>query len=361
MKHVAVLGCGNWGTTIANLLATDIDVSIFDNNVKMYVHETELEFEGKTRKLSEIINNLHINPKYLPDVKLSENVVAVTNFVDLKNTDVLIVCVPHQFLHTVREVYEVILKKEELIVINLAKGLVFEEKLSTPSEFVSHLINKKCSTLQGANIAHEIANKVVAETLIGYHDEFEKRIFKSLFVKPYFQVKFVKYNPTIDVYGALKNVVSFAYGIIEGIIESQGKENEHDKIVFGSNTKVIVLRRGISEILKFIEEEGYKGGKELFLETCGIADLIVSCEKGRNKQCGKMVCEAVKSCQSEKGMLSDILEEKFNGQKIQGMDTVKILYEYLKSKNRQNDFLMIKMVYELLFETCDLSPVYEFI
>lgn len=211
----------------------------------------------------------------------------------------------------------------------------------------------------GANIAHEVADELYSETLIGCHDEYEQKLFERLFSKPHFKPKFIDYNPTMEVFGALKNVVSFAYGIIEGIIEKGCKDDSN--VRFGSNTKVVILRKGIEEMLKFIEEEGYKNGPELFLETCGLADLLVSCEAGRNKMCGARICDALNECKDGHLKLSEVLENYFGGQKIQGMDTLKTLYEYLESKNKQHEYMIITMLYELLFGTCDLSPLYEYL
>lgn len=145
MKNVAVLGCGNWGTAIGK----GIDEDVFRKEVKMYVHDVTVEYKGKTQHLSTFINEQHKNPKYLPDITLEENVVDVTEFSDLADTDILVICVPHQFLKSVRGVFELITRKESIVLINLAKGMIFEKSLSTPSEYVSQLVGIKCSSLQG--------------------------------------------------------------------------------------------------------------------------------------------------------------------------------------------------------------------
>lgn len=59
----------------------------------MYVHEEEV----KGRKLTEIINQEHENIKYLPGVKLPENVIAVDSAVEAaQGADLLIFVLPHQ-------------------------------------------------------------------------------------------------------------------------------------------------------------------------------------------------------------------------------------------------------------------------
>jgi glycerol-3-phosphate dehydrogenase (NAD+) len=57
--------------------------------------EADYQFEGK--KLTEVINETHINKKYLPDVNLGDNVVAVPDIVKaVKGATALVFVMPHQ-------------------------------------------------------------------------------------------------------------------------------------------------------------------------------------------------------------------------------------------------------------------------
>lgn len=54
-----------------------------------------IQFEGQ--KLTEIINSTHVNKKYLPDVQLPENVVAIPDIVEaVKGATALVFVMPHQ-------------------------------------------------------------------------------------------------------------------------------------------------------------------------------------------------------------------------------------------------------------------------
>ena len=65
----------------------------------MWVYEEKLP-DGSL--LSHTINTQHENPKYLPGIRLPENVVAVTDLVEaVKDADMLIFVIPHQFLKRV--------------------------------------------------------------------------------------------------------------------------------------------------------------------------------------------------------------------------------------------------------------------
>ena len=62
----------------------------------MWCREETLE-DGS--KLTDVINQKHENVKYLPDQKLPENVVAEADLITaVKDADILIFVVPHQFV-----------------------------------------------------------------------------------------------------------------------------------------------------------------------------------------------------------------------------------------------------------------------
>jgi glycerol-3-phosphate dehydrogenase (NAD+) len=72
-KKIAIIGSGNWGSTIAKIIGNNVlDSKIFEPKVKMYVYEEMIN----DRKLTEIINTDHENVKYLPGHKLPNNVVS---------------------------------------------------------------------------------------------------------------------------------------------------------------------------------------------------------------------------------------------------------------------------------------------
>lgn len=61
----------------------------------MWVYEEECQ----GRKLTDVINETHENPKYLPGFRLGDNVVACPSLADtVAGADVVIFCAPHQFL-----------------------------------------------------------------------------------------------------------------------------------------------------------------------------------------------------------------------------------------------------------------------
>ena len=64
---VAVIGAGSWGTALAQTLALN------GHNVSLWARKDSV-VHG--------INHEHVNPRYLSDAKLSDNIVATTSYRD---------------------------------------------------------------------------------------------------------------------------------------------------------------------------------------------------------------------------------------------------------------------------------------
>jgi glycerol-3-phosphate dehydrogenase (NAD+) len=68
----------------------------YDQEILMWCKEEILD-DG--RKLTEVINETHENVKYLPGTKIPDNVIAVSDLgQSVKNADILIFVIPHQFV-----------------------------------------------------------------------------------------------------------------------------------------------------------------------------------------------------------------------------------------------------------------------
>eukprot|EP00199_Chlamydomonas_sp_CCMP681_P002344 CAMPEP_0119107598 /NCGR_PEP_ID=MMETSP1180-20130426/11493_1 /TAXON_ID=3052 ORGANISM="Chlamydomonas cf sp, Strain CCMP681" /NCGR_SAMPLE_ID=MMETSP1180 /ASSEMBLY_ACC=CAM_ASM_000741 /LENGTH=420 /DNA_ID=CAMNT_0007093113 /DNA_START=27 /DNA_END=1285 /DNA_ORIENTATION=+ len=106
---VAMIGSGAWACAAVRMAAQttrqDDPANEFQEEVILWVNEEmkdgKLVRGGyKGRKLTEIINETHENPKYLPGVDLGYNVKAIPNLLEaVKDADCIILCAPHQFLH----------------------------------------------------------------------------------------------------------------------------------------------------------------------------------------------------------------------------------------------------------------------
>ncbi|KAF1815984.1 glycerol-3-phosphate dehydrogenase-like protein [Eremomyces bilateralis CBS 781.70] len=400
-KHkVTVVGSGNWGSTIAKVVAenTRENPNLFEPIVQMWVYEEEVsipksskhydassELCSKPQPLSQLVNQLHENIKYLPNIALPENVVANPSIEDaVKDSSILIFNLPHQFIPKIcRLLGGKILPFAR--GISCIKGVeVSESGIRLLSDQIGEELGIYCGALSGANIATEIAMEKYSETTVAYdppamdsrqpspsgspstsqvnlvttdlgdlHSATSKQAqpsktklqalpadypplthetMKKLFHRPYFHVRLVSDTAGVSLGGALKNIIALAAGFVDGL-------------GWGDNAKAAVMRVGILEMVRFgqafFSTTHHTRATTFTEESCGVADVVTSCMGGRNFRCAKMALE--------RGMTVEEIEEKeLNGQKLQGISTAREVNAFLKSQGMEADFPLFTAVYNIL-------------
>ncbi|XP_054281544.1 glycerol-3-phosphate dehydrogenase [NAD(+)], cytoplasmic isoform X2 [Macrosteles quadrilineatus] len=325
-KKVCIVGSGNWGSAIAKIVgANAARLDSFSDEVTMYVYEEMID--GK--KLTEIINTTHENVKYLPGHKLPPNVVAVPDVVDAaKDADILIFVVPHQFIRTLCS--NLLGKiKSTAVGLSLIKG--FDKAEGGGIDLISHIITRhlkiQMTVLMGANLAGEVAEEKFCETTIGCKDKQLGSVLRDLFQTENFRVVVVDDVDTVEVCGALKNIVACGAGFVDGL-------------GLGDNTKAAVIRLGLMEMIKFVDVF-YPGSKlSTFFESCGVADLITTCYGGRNRKISEAFVKTGKS-------IKELEDEMLNGQKLQGPYTADEVNYMLRNKGMEDKFPLFTAVHKI--------------
>ena len=366
-EKVCIVGSGNWGSAISIPIGNNCKrLSHCQNNVNMWVYEEEIESAGERRKLTDIINSKHENVKYLPQIQLPNNVIAVPDIEEAcRDATLLIFVLPHQFLPP-------LLSKIKNVVhpscrgISLIKGMDFEANTKSPV-LVSRQIEKSmssstapfhCGVLMGANVANEVAKGQVCESTLACDfasldgtvdvNELTRLIFDS----PTLRVQHVKDVAGTEACGALKNVIALGAGFVDGL------EN------LGGNTKAALLRIGLLEMSSFCKQFFEGVCDETFLQSCGMADLITTCYGGRNRKCAEAFAKA-RSFDQQKNWSEDdckklwarLEKELLNGQKLQGTLTAKEVYTTLLSKRTLDTYPLIKIIYEISFRGVPVSKI----
>ncbi|KAL4788848.1 NAD-dependent glycerol-3-phosphate dehydrogenase N-terminus-domain-containing protein [Aspergillus venezuelensis] len=375
-KHqVAVIGSGNWGSTIGKILAenTSSQTDTFEKTVRMWVFEEDIEvpedsphrskFGSEKQKLTHVINETHENVKYLPGIKLPSNLVATPDIEEaVKDATILVFNLPHQFIgKTLDQIKGKIVPHAR--AISCIKGVDVSDGVVTLfSELVMEKLGIYCGALSGANIAPEVAAERLCETTIGYDtppmdltsndgspkdnlikvDEQRQKetkptstklqpvpqdyphvdgdLWEKLFSRPYFFVHVVKDVAGVALGGALKNIVALAAGFVAG----KG---------WGENTKAAAIRMGVGEMIRFGRTWFPRSVNEKTFteESAGIADLVASCYGGRNVRSATHAVEQGVS-------VGEIEEKEMNGQKLQGVSTAQAVYEFLEKHGKTDDF-----------------------
>ncbi|KAL4089510.1 hypothetical protein QTP88_024534 [Uroleucon formosanum] len=313
-QKVCILGSGNWGSAIARIIGSNAArLDSFDSCVNMWVYEEMIE--GK--KLTEIINITHENVKYLPGKKLPENVVAVPDAAEaVKDADILVFVVPHQFIPKLCSSLEGFIKPSAT-ALSLIKGFDVAEGggIALISQIIQKHLKIEVSVLMGANLANEIADEKFSETTI------------DVIQTDYFRVSVVDDVEAVEACGALKNIVAVGAGFVDGL-------------KLGDNTKAAIIRIGLMEMIKFVEKFYSDARLSTFLESCGVADLITTCYGGRNRKVSEAYVTSGKS-------IEELEKELLNGQKLQGPITAAEVNYMLKNKNMENDFPLFTTVHKI--------------
>jgi len=329
-KKVALVGSGNWACAIASIVGRNCKVNDkLDDNVNMWVFEEEVD----GRKLTEIINTEHENVKYLPGIKLPENIIAVPDVAAaVKDANILIFCLPHQFLPKVCADVKGN-HADDCIAVSLIKAVEFDDKgVVLISDMLREQLDMDVSVLMGANLAGEVAKGSFCETTIGYRVRSHGELLKLVFNDPLFRVGMANDVDGVEVCGALKNVVALGAGFCDGL-------------GLGQNSKGAIIRIGLMEIINFAQTHFPGVRDKTFFESCGIADLVVTCYGGRNRQCAEAFVKADGAKSFE-----DIEKELLNGQKLQGTLTVKEVYRILERDGTLEEYPLFSSIYRIAFE-----------
>jgi len=150
--------------------------------------------------------------------------------------------IPHQFVtKSCNDIKGKI--KSSAIGISLIKGLLTrpDGQMKLITDEIKEILKIDTCVLMGANIANEVADDKFCEATIGSRNSRNGDQLKKIFQTENFRITVVQDDQTVEVCGALKNVVACAAGFSDGL-------------KFGDNTKAALIRLGLYEMIKFTEK-----------------------------------------------------------------------------------------------------------
>lgn len=172
----------------------------------MYVYEEQID--GKN--LSSIINETHENVKYLPNIKLPENLKAVTDVAkSVENADILFLVLPFQFVERILTSIKGNVK-EGAYAVTLAKGVYYDpasKDLLLLSQIAKNVLQKPCYSMMGANIATEVALEHLCETTVGCDNAQHTKELKQILSCDSFLVQDSMDVAPVEMLGALKVIL----------------------------------------------------------------------------------------------------------------------------------------------------------
>lgn len=219
-----------------------------------------------------------------------------------------------------------------VFAVSLIKGVDMSQKgLTLTSNVIKETLGGvDCSVLMGANVASEVAAKYFCESTLGCTDLEHGEILRKLFSRTYFRVAVCADAQTVELCGALKNIVGIGAGICDGL-------------GYGSNTKAAVIRIGLKEMMNVSRELVGGGLESTFLESCGVADLVTTCYAGRNRKVAEAFVKTGKT-------FPELEKEMLNGQKLQGHTSAAELHELLKEHGLIEKYPLFTAIYRICYE-----------
>ncbi|MCS7046099.1 MAG: NAD(P)-dependent glycerol-3-phosphate dehydrogenase [Gemmataceae bacterium] len=255
----AILGAGGWGTAVAVVLSQNPAhrVSLWSARP---THAAALQHERENRR-------------YLPGVPIPPAVELTTDIdAAAAEADLLITAIPTIYLR------DVLLRCAGHVppvcpALSLTKGIEIAT-FRRPTEIIAETLGPRpVAVLSGPSHAEEVARGMPTTVVVASRNYDLARWIQQRFTSERFRVYTNQDLIGVELAGALKNVISIAAGISDGL-------------GFGDNAKSALLARGLAEMARF----GVALGAEqaTFWGLAGMGDLITTCisRHGRNRQVG---------------------------------------------------------------------------
>lgn len=301
--NVGVIGAGAMGTAVAQTVALNANVLLY----------------ARREEICEDININKVNSQYFPNVKLHENIFAVNDLNELKDVEIIFLCIPSSVMREmVNKLNNIV--DSDCIFVNTAKGI--ENKTNkTMSNIIEEITKRPPVAFSGPNIASEMVKNLSASTTIACKDEDYLNKVKNVLVTDSFKV-----NANTDVIGTefcgiIKNVVAISQGICEGMD-------------INNNAKFAVFTKSYIETKDIIEKLG--GKRDTVDDYCGFGDIVTAStlSVSRNHTLGVLRGQGI------------VVDEKASGVLFEGKNTTLILKNLCEELNI--DSLTVNFVYDVI-------------
>ena len=331
-KPIGVIGAGNFGSTIANILAQHSKVLLFSRH------------ESVVKSISEKHENRGL-PIH-PNVTATDNISQIAS-----RCDVIFPMVPSgnframmkdlsPYLHP----YHILIHGTKGFDVTLPVGETLQsvQKLSrkqvkTMSEVIrEESVVVRIGCLAGPNLSKELAQQQPAATVVASPFNEVIQTGKRLLRNDRFQVYENHDLIGVELAGVLKNIIAIASGALSGL-------------GYGENAKGLLISRGAVEMVYLGRALG--GNTSAFLGLAGIGDLVATCNSptSRNFTVGYRMAKG----ESLPSILTD-MEEIAEG--VNTVQIVKKCADFYKVRA-----LITENIYKVLFEDMTVQEALDYL
>ncbi|MBX2965905.1 MAG: NAD(P)-dependent glycerol-3-phosphate dehydrogenase [Cyclobacteriaceae bacterium] len=320
-KPIGVIGAGNFGSVVANLLSRQHSVLLYarDEQVVKRILETH---ENRGYKMNSRVTPTN-DLKYLAE-----------------NCDIIFPIVPSAHFRSMMQKlsahlhpYHILIHGTKGLDITLPEGKTIEtvntlnrSQVKTISEVIrEESVVVRVGCLAGPNLSKELAERHPAATVIASPFNEVVSLGKKLLRSDKFQVYGNSDLIGVELAGVLKNIIAIASGALSGM-------------GYGENAKGLLISRGAVEMIHVGKALG--GNVKAFLGLAGIGDLVTTSNStlSRNFQVGYKLAKG------------QTLQEIITGmdEVAEGVNTVRIIKKCADHYKLRAP--ITNMLYKVLFE-----------
>ncbi len=306
MDRVAVIGAGALGTALAQTVAENVD--------EVYLHL-------RREELKEEINETRFNEEYYPNTQLKDNIIATTDYDDIKDCKVIILAIPSSAFRSVLKRLKGLIR-EDAILVTTAKGIEYPS-LKTMGNLIEEYFDDQYVALSGPNFASEIMLRLSTVSNIASRSHENAEIVKSILDTPQFKVKIINDVVGLEICGVTKNINAIANGICEGM-------NINENARYG------VLTKGFEDTKKIIKSIG--GDESTASEYCGFGDLVLTSTsmESRNHTLGMLYGQRL------------IIDENASGVVFEGKNSIMAIKDICNHNNIKS--VIVDFVYAVIIK-----------
>ena len=261
MSKVVVLGAGQWGSTLAQVLCDA------GNHVLIW---------GRNQEVVDEINNKHTNAHYLGENALPLGLKATTDIKEaFEYSTIYVMAVPAQTLRENLKIWKPYVQPGAVFVSSL-KGIEVST-LSRMTEIIQEVMETdNVAIITGPNLANELILRQPAGAVAAAATNVLAEKVQKLFATPYYRVYTSVDVLGCELAGSIKSVIALAVGISIGL-------------GFGENTQAMLITRGLNEVARLCA--AHNADPLSAAGLAGMGDLVASCGSSlsRNRTFGEVL------------------------------------------------------------------------
>jgi glycerol-3-phosphate dehydrogenase (NAD(P)+) len=262
--RIAILGAGAWGTALAISLSANTSSG---HHVTLWTRSPD--------HLAELVSE-RTNRRYFPDFSLPDSL-QLTSVLDAAVEDAELALIVVSISGLRKTLRGIVASGKVVPIVWGCKGFEAQSaKLPHQVAQEEYAGLAPCGVLSGPSFAQEVARGLPAALTLASHDEGFSRNVAAQLHTARLRVYSSRDVVGVETGGAIKNVISIAAGISDGM-------------GFGHNARAALITRGLAEITRLGLKLG--GCMETFMGLTGVGDLILTCtgDLSRNRRVGLML------------------------------------------------------------------------